>query len=338
MKVKALDIAKELGISRATVSLALNNKPGVKEETRKQVLACKKRLETGEDPHSDTAVKGVIKVISVNNHLRGAAVGDEFDLWTIADALICRIAMQWGYVAEVLYYDPAEDSPAMLVASCKRSHIKGVIVSGSEMQFHDTSLLDCLRKIKKPTVIYDCDLGDEFSSVAFHNRGGAQMALDYLAAHGKKHILYLSRNISFFNYTERREGFLEALRRSGGNLTGSIVPMGNTINEISSNLKKYLAGAPLPDAFLTESYHVSIGAIKALQDLDLDLPGKISLIGIDEVPQYMTGGKKLTFIRIPHSEKIQWVMNTLKYEMFNSLETKIKMQVNCKLVEGDTVL
>lgn len=45
MNVKSIDIARALGISKSTVSLALNGKPGVSEQTRQEVLVCKKQLE-----------------------------------------------------------------------------------------------------------------------------------------------------------------------------------------------------------------------------------------------------------------------------------------------------
>ena len=49
MKIKMVDIARHLGVSKATVSLAVNGKPGVNEETRRMVL------ESGEsdDQNSD---------------------------------------------------------------------------------------------------------------------------------------------------------------------------------------------------------------------------------------------------------------------------------------------
>ena len=40
MKIKMVDIARYLGVSKATVSLAVNGKPGVNEETRRMVLEC----------------------------------------------------------------------------------------------------------------------------------------------------------------------------------------------------------------------------------------------------------------------------------------------------------
>ena len=45
MKIKMVDVAKRLGISKATVSLAVNGKPGVNEQTRQKVLECIKELE-----------------------------------------------------------------------------------------------------------------------------------------------------------------------------------------------------------------------------------------------------------------------------------------------------
>lgn len=40
MKVKMVDVARYLGVSKATVSLAVNNKPGVNEQTRQKILRC----------------------------------------------------------------------------------------------------------------------------------------------------------------------------------------------------------------------------------------------------------------------------------------------------------
>ena len=40
MKIKAVDVARKLNISKATVSLALNDKPGVSQQTKEAVLRC----------------------------------------------------------------------------------------------------------------------------------------------------------------------------------------------------------------------------------------------------------------------------------------------------------
>ena len=56
MKIKMVDVAKRLGISKATVSLAVNGKPGVNEQTRQKVLECIKELEKNKD-YIDSIIK-----------------------------------------------------------------------------------------------------------------------------------------------------------------------------------------------------------------------------------------------------------------------------------------
>lgn len=64
MKIKMVDIARHLGVSKATVSLAVNGKPGVNEETRKKVLDCLELMKQNdgkipeEKPENDEAVSG----------------------------------------------------------------------------------------------------------------------------------------------------------------------------------------------------------------------------------------------------------------------------------------
>ena len=49
MKIKMVDIARHLGVSKATVSLAVNGKPGVNEETRRMVLECLEEMKKNND-------------------------------------------------------------------------------------------------------------------------------------------------------------------------------------------------------------------------------------------------------------------------------------------------
>lgn len=70
MRVKAIDIARELNLSKATVSLALNNKPGVNPNTREKILECRERLEKGELTVK-TSFAATGKIIKIVLALRG---------------------------------------------------------------------------------------------------------------------------------------------------------------------------------------------------------------------------------------------------------------------------
>ena len=81
MKIKMVDIARHLGVSKATVSLAVNGKPGVNEETRRMVLECLEEMKknNGVIPVKENIVtvsghpvNQMIKIVIVN-HSKGAA-------------------------------------------------------------------------------------------------------------------------------------------------------------------------------------------------------------------------------------------------------------------------
>ena len=76
MKIKAADIARNLNLSKATVSLVLNNKPGVSEKTRRRIFDYIEEV-TGEAERQkeeknkqELENKNIIKVLFIDNALR----------------------------------------------------------------------------------------------------------------------------------------------------------------------------------------------------------------------------------------------------------------------------
>ena len=339
MRVKAIDIARELDVSKATVSLALNNKPGVNEKTKKMILECKARLESRDVndkifPKKDSGY--VIRIIVATRGL-GIIQNAELDLWTDVNAVFDTIAKEWGCTLEVSYFNMLKDSKEKMVNDCNQDYVAGVMLFGTEMYPSDAEMF---RKIHKPKVVYDCDLMDDaYPCVVVNNEDGVRRAVDYLVEHQKKNIVYLARNRKIYNYEHRRIGFVNAMREYNLLLDEKtqLLTMGETIEEIYQNMKKYIELNKLPDAFIFESYHLSIGAIRAFRSENVKVPEDISVIGIDELPDYLTGEYQLTTIRIPHTERAKLAMQLLYHEMHDSCSTKSKLFTNCKLIEGDTV-
>ena len=342
MKVKYVDIARALGISKATVSLAMNGKPGVNEKTRQEILDYKHRLETGEvltqtdaDPLQPVNYAGKqIKVVQMTHGLKNV-VGAEMDLWTDVKIVYQKYAKTRGISLGILYYDIQNDDPRML-EECNDPDVVGVILIGTELQSRDFELLG---RIRKPLVITDCDPEmTRHPSVMFDNRIGIEQAVDYLVSRGHRNIVYLGISISMYNYSSRRRGFRESMEKRGLAWDGDhMVSTGETIEEIYYFMKDYLERNPLPDAFLMDTYHVSIGAIRALREKGIAFPEEVSLVGVDMLPPYLTGDKKMTTVRVPHTERAYWAMQMLFKEMDAPSEAKARMYLNCPLVEGETV-
>jgi Transcriptional regulators len=335
MKIKAVDIARALGISKATVSLALNNKPGVNEQTKQMIFECKERLENNSTERTSAYSKDIqtIKVIFVRSRFRVVyEIEFQVDSWTIFE----RELKKSGYSTGITNIDSLEESAEALINECNADGVAGVILFATEMEPLD---YDILKKINKPMVIYDNDFkGSLHHRVCIDNVSGIRMAVEYLMSRNCTQIRYLANEMNIYNFRQRREGFKQAMLNNHLDFSETmLIPMGLTIDETCEKMKEYLQNSVLPDAFIMENYQVSIGVMKALREKGIRIPEDISLIGVDEIPSYTTGDCKLTTVKIAHTDRATMVVNLLKNEIESSISTKFKILSDCQLIEGNSV-
>ena len=114
--------------------------------------------------------------------------------------------------------------------------------------------------------------------------------------------------------------------------------MGTGTDDMYMNLKEYLGTHGLPDAFIMESYHLSIAAVRVFKLLGIRVPEDVSMIGVDELPEYMADECRLATIRVPHEERGKMTMMLLRKEIEDGSRIKSKIYVNCEFMEGNTVL
>ena len=342
MNVKSIDIARALGISKSTVSLALNGKPGVSEQTRQEVLACKKQLEEhGTLPpgmfsgQQGQKKRQQIKLVRINNGMKQVR-GTELDLWTDVNEVIEKNLKANGYSLGLLYADFREKDQSRMIAECNADDVAGVIIFGTELKPENEPFLE---GIQKPLVIYDAILETEkYPTVVIDNRQGVELAVKELLAKGNTDIQYLSNPMQMYNYLSRQRGFLEIMKKKGlGDASDRIIKTGSTVEDVRKMMRERLQTGKLPQAYIMESYHVSMGTIMAMQELGIQIPEDVSLIGIDALPSFLTGGIRMTSIRVPHTERAYWTVQLLLKEMDHPVREKCKLYTNCVFVNGDSV-
>lgn len=355
MRIKAVQIARELGISKATVSLALNNRPGVSERTRQEILACKERLEQekqaetcgrdGVGRGSSTAEKagtgnaadrGTVKVIVASRGLK-IAFASEMDLWTDVLAVFEKESKKRGYRLGVIYTDVRTDAIESVVEECSGKDTAGVILQATELTGSDIAKFE---QIKTPMVIYDNESTDaHHNCVVADNRLGVERAVRYLLEQGHFDIRYLENGNEIYNFTMRRKGFCDAFLSYNRNPyhEGTMVQSGITIENVYQKMNSYLKENELPDAFVMENYQVTIGVVRALKEHQIRVPEQVSLIGVDVLPGYMTGDCRIAAVRIPHTERAVLTMMMLEKEMEERSRIKSRIMTDCPLVFGESV-
>ena len=337
MKLKSVDIARKLNISKATVSLALNNKPGVSERTKERIFQCINEMNEESAEHKRLqpgSSKQIIKMLVLNNKM-GIIMDGEIDLWTPSFAVFDREIKRMGYTLGLTYVDNEEAEIQQVIRECNEPNVAGVILMATEMRQEQ---FEPFRQIKKPMVIHDNDLSKEYHCVAIDGVAGVRDAVDYLVSRGCRDIKYLGNTKDIYNFRQRRAGYRAGLRKNRLTLQDdSIVLMGDKINNVYENMKVYLESHRLPDAFIMENYQVSIGVLRAIRERNIAIPRDVSLIGVDELPSYLTGDLLLTTVKVEHAERAQVVMMFLEQEINGGISHKFKSYSNCELILGNSV-
>ncbi len=340
MRLKAKDIAAALGISPATVSLVLNNKPGVKSTTRKRVQNyilmeeeknnCKLMVEYKES-------KGTVLMLNYIKHgiilkqresRRDPLLFDDFEH-------ICNKA---GYRFDYQVFYEKSGNLEKLLDKYKKSDVKGIYMMAAEMNYSD---IYPFGQLKIPMVVGDNLFYEQgMDSFLIDNREGICRAVDYLVDKGHSHITYLAEKVDIFNFTERREAFVEEMEKRHCS-TGSsrIIRLGNQIDEVYESMNQYLnEGLRKTTAFVLESSVISLGVSKALLERNIRVPKEISLIGFDALPKLSIPGINLTLIKGTHTMRHKAAMSHLIRHIQNEEGEMVRVYYKTRLLEGESVI
>lgn len=327
MKIKAAQIARDLGLSKATVSLALNDKPGVSEETKKMIFQYIDRMEKG----IDIVENNIIKI--VNYSKKENIYGSEVDLWSEVLSEFNKEAKKDGYSLGIDYINDDIDEINKLIMECNQGHVVGAIVFANDL---DEDIFKLFKQIKKPLIIYDNDFDDDnYSYVMIDNYQGMEKIIKLIVEKGFNEVCYLANSHDNYNFRKRRMAFTDLISKY--NLTGRIFITGNDVESVYAAMKTELVDKSFPKVLISENYQVSIGTIKAIQEMNLSFKDDINLIGIDEIPDYFCYGHHLTALKIIHGKRAGVALSLLKKEIEDHDVEKFKIYSTCRLIEGDTI-
>ncbi|BCJ95992.1 LacI family transcriptional regulator [Anaerocolumna cellulosilytica] len=286
MAISAKDLANLLNISPATVSMVLNNRPGISKETKDKVLEGAKKY--GFDlskKHMVAVQEGMLHFMIYKNH--GSVVSDTpfFSQVTEGIQSQCR---QNGYHLQISYLYKNEDLDKQL-ESLIHLPCKGIILLGTEMSADEFILF---KNLSVPLVVLDSYFeAAACNAVCINNVQGAYLAVKHLVENGHTQIGYLHSSLSINNFTERQEGYLKALGEAGITEASTVIcPVHPTMEGAYKDLLNYLtSNSSLPTAFFADNDIIAMAAIRAFKETGYNVPEDISVIGFDDMPlcEYM---------------------------------------------------
>ncbi len=331
------DVADRARVSAATVSLVLNGKGGISEETRSRVLLAAADLNY--EPRSSKVAKasalGTLRFLKIAKH--GHTVNRDHNTF-ISDYIdgMSNQAAACGYKLEVVSHEggPIEE----IVTSLAGAALSGVIVLGTELTEADVKLFEAS---PVPLVVIDTfhDL-IECNFVNMNNRDAVFKILAHLAAQGFRHIGFIASNVQTINFHLRREAFVEGMKHFALPVAArDIVTVDSTYDGAYQDmLVKLRAGLTVPECYVCTNDIIAYGCIKALREFDIRIPQNLSLVGFDNLPMSATMDPPLTTIDVS-KRKIGNLAITLLAEQIRSQvsEPAVKVLVGADLIVRSSV-
>jgi len=328
-------VAKEAGVSVSTVSLVLNNKPGISMKTRQRVLSVVDLLGY-HDYMPRMAGRGQQKSIQfVLYKKHGHVVSDTPFFSSVLEGVEEQVK-KVGYSLLVTYVYEAQGMESQ-VNDIKASNCAGMILLATEMNHQDISPF---AHTGIPFVVLDSyfeEIVDD--TVVINNMQGAFLATRYLCEKGHLNIGYLRSSVSINNFYERRDGYRKALAyRKIAYQRDLEFSIGSTVETAYSDMKQHLqSGRKLPTAFFADNDIIAIGAMRAMKEAGIRVPEDVSMVGFDDIPMCTMLEVPLTTIRVPKRYIGKLAVDRLVEVLNNGGDSNVKIEVCTQLVERDSV-
>ncbi|OXM15814.1 catabolite control protein A [Paenibacillus herberti] len=275
MTVTIYDVAREAGVSMATVSRVVNNNPNVKPQTRKKVYEAIERL--GYRPNAvarglaskKTTTVGVVIPDISNSNFAEVARGIE------------DIANMYHYNIILCNADKRKDKEIRVINTLLEKQVDGLLFMGGAVTEEH---VQAFKTANVPVVL--CATTDEenkIPSVDINHEEAAYDAVNVLLSQGHKDIAMISGTLQDpSNGYARYYGFKRAMEEAGIPEREEFVRVGNYRYESGVEAMNYFLDQDKhPTAVFAATDEMAIGAIHAIQDKGLRVPEDISVISVD---------------------------------------------------------
>lgn len=273
------DVAARAGVSPATVSNTLSGLRGVTGDRRRAVLEAVAALGYTSNHAASSLRRGETRTVGIVV----PNLGNEF---------YAGLVREWERIAslanfEILVVASGEDplTESRRIESLISRQIDGLLVVAAQDQFG--SAPGFLERLP-PTVLVDRARDHpRLDTVCSDNFNAAYRGTLHLLELGHKDITLLTASTNHAHLRDRVEGYRRALAEAGLSAFERILFGGGTVEGCRAAIEQDLRRSHPPTAVFAATFYATLGAVKAINALDLAFPEEISLLGFEH-SEWMT--------------------------------------------------
>jgi len=335
-RVTITNIAQKSGVSLATVSLVLNNKPGVSTDTRARVREAADAL--GYTPKQAAPASRGSQLTTLGMIVKTDIGQPPYDnpfysriMMGIEDT--CRkdgINLLFSTLPVDAQNHPVE-TPALLY----NDNLDGLLMVGA---FVDETIISISGRRTPPIVLVDAYSNTEsFDTVVSDNFRAAYQAVEYLINKGHQHIgLVGGETNAYPSLLDRRNGYIRAIKEN--QITETYIANFNInktkgYNEVTWLLKEH----PQISALFCINDDIAITAMRAAQDSGRKIPQDLSIIGYDDIYMAQNASPRLTTMHVDTLAMGRAAVQLLNVRTTNPEMARMTLTIHPRLIERDSV-
>jgi LacI family transcriptional regulator len=276
LSVTIRQVARQAGVSVATVSRVLNDKGPVAEETRQRIREVAERLRYV--PHGAAR-----SLITNKTNTLGVLLPDIYgEFFSEIIRGMDHAARRRGYhlLVSSSHGDRSEIEAALRAT---RGRVDGLIVMSPEV---DVETLQANLPETLPIVMLNCrGNGTSLDSLTVDNYAGAFEMVRHLAGLGHRRIALVKGPPNNYDARERLRGYRDATRALSIERSKELEIDGDFTEEAGHRAGERVAALkPRPTAIFATNDAMAIGVLSALHEAGLDIPREIAVAGFDDIP------------------------------------------------------
>jgi LacI family transcriptional regulator len=334
-KVKISDIARQSGVSTATVSLVLNNKPGVSQQTRLRVLEMAEKLEYSLKPSSSTwtgpRLTTIGMVVKTDQILPQENAFYSKIIIGIED--VCR-RNGINLLFATLPVDE-NNHPMEVPQLLNKNLVDGLLMVGT---FVDKTITSFSGKRTPPIILVDGYSDTEnYDAVVSDNFWAAHQAVEYLIQKGHRHVGMIGSDTDCYpSLKERRNGYLRALKEN--EITDVYIANFN-INKSHGyqETMALLKERPQVTALFCVNDDVANSALRAAQSLGINVPDELSIVGYDDTIIAANAHPALTTMHVDTVAMGRAAVHLLSLRVDNPESARMTLTIHPTLIERKSV-
>jgi LacI family transcriptional regulator len=290
------DVARQAGVSVASVSRVLNRKLPISNENRKRVTAAIEKL--GYEPRRTPSPDGRAVAIVIPDPFNSCFI----EIVHGVEALL----LSNGYLPTIFFARTDDDYRRRLFHFATRPHCEGLIVISGGEYLRNEDLVDFREHTKKPVVTINRNTNHpDIPSICVNYSDAMYYAIRHLLSLNHRRFTFFSGPANAYNAIEKRKGVERALGEAGLSIDPDLWLVGAPTVEggyIAMNTVFKLPVEKRPSAIVAFSDLRAFGAMHAIRAAKSRVPEDFSVIGFDDLDMATHSNPPLTTVAPPKQQ------------------------------------